>query len=80
MKLEEFILVCEDDHQFTEDYSVSFLFSCIEETKEKDGDILAGGVDCDTAGVHAGVFMTIAHFPNNSCNAATGAVSFTTSC
>lgn len=41
---EEFILVCEDDHQFTDDYAASFLFSCIERAKEKDGDILTGGV------------------------------------
>lgn len=40
----EYVLICEDDHQFTDEYSAQFLFDCIEGAKEKDASILAGGI------------------------------------
>src|SRR5699024_10355295 len=40
----QYILLCEDDHKFTKDYSLSYLYSCIAEAKEKNADILLGGV------------------------------------
>lgn len=40
----EFVILCEDDHQFTSYYSQEYLFSSIEEAKTKDADILSGGV------------------------------------
>ena len=40
----EFIILCEDDHRFTPDYSPSLLFTCIAQAKKKDADILLGGV------------------------------------
>lgn len=39
-----FIIICEDDHQFTNAYSKELLFSCIAEAGEKQADILSGGV------------------------------------
>lgn len=41
---EEFILICEDDHQFTTDYSSELLFNCITNAKEMGADFLSGGV------------------------------------
>lgn len=41
---EEYVLICEDDHQFTLAYSSQLLFNCIGEAKEKDASLLAGGV------------------------------------
>lgn len=40
----DFILVCQDDHQFTKDYSSQRLFAAIAEAKEKDADIVCGGI------------------------------------
>ena len=40
----EFILLCEDDHQFTPHYSPALLDACIEEARELDADVLSGGV------------------------------------
>lgn len=40
----EYILICEDDHQFTGEYSRNFLLKCIAEAKLRDADILLGGV------------------------------------
>lgn len=40
----DYILICEDDHQFTEHYSKDFLFDKITIAKEKKTDILIGGV------------------------------------
>lgn len=40
---DEFIILCEDDHQFTSDYSQSILFGCISEAIEKGADVLLGG-------------------------------------
>ncbi len=32
---EDFIILCEDDHVFTKDYSYDFLYKCITEAYEK---------------------------------------------
>jgi hypothetical protein len=40
----EFILICEDDHQFTGNYSKEALFDHIAEAAERKADILCGGV------------------------------------
>src|SRR5690625_4848944 len=36
---DEFIILCEDDHQFTKDYSKKVLFNCIKEAKDRNADI-----------------------------------------
>src|SRR5579859_2973117 len=41
---DDFILICEDDHQFTGNYSEEILFGCIAEARERGADILCGGV------------------------------------
>src|SRR5580698_8291267 len=41
---EEFILLCEDDHQFTEYYAEERLRSFIREAAERNADVLCGGV------------------------------------
>lgn len=41
---DEFILICEDDHLFTRDYSCEFLLKAIEDVKDLCGDVLLGGV------------------------------------
>lgn len=41
---DDYILICEDDHQFTEDYSNEFLIRSINEAKDLNADILLGGV------------------------------------
>ncbi|TDQ08442.1 glycosyltransferase family 25 protein [Pedobacter metabolipauper] len=41
---EEFIIICEDDHQFTDAYSPEILASCIDEARKNDADVLLGGV------------------------------------
>lgn len=43
-QISDFILICEDDHQFTANYSSSGLFAAIAEAVEKEADILCGGV------------------------------------
>ena len=40
----DYILICQDDHIFTEHYSRDHLFNCIKEARNKDASILAGGV------------------------------------
>lgn len=42
-KNQEYILICEDDHCFTEDYSKDVLLECIKEAKNNNADILSGG-------------------------------------
>jgi hypothetical protein len=44
LKNDELILICQDDHQFTEDYSYEILKQSIGEAKALDADILLGGV------------------------------------
>lgn len=41
---DDYILICEDDHQFTKDYSNEFLIQSINEAKDLKADILLGGV------------------------------------
>lgn len=41
---EDIILICEDDHHFTEHYSKEFLFKNIIEANEQGADILCGGI------------------------------------
>ncbi|AQW97164.1 hypothetical protein [Elizabethkingia anophelis] len=48
---EDFIILCEDDHVFTKDYSYDFLYKCITEAYEKKCDILLGGVSWFEAGI-----------------------------
>jgi len=43
-KQEEYILICEDDHEFTKDYSMTKLLNAIKEAQEKEADVLLGGV------------------------------------
>lgn len=42
--LHDYILLCEDDHQFTETYSPERLFDCIAQAKARGGELLCGGV------------------------------------
>lgn len=48
---EEMIILCEDDHQFTARYSKERLFNCIMAAKEKEADILAGGLSGFTSAI-----------------------------
>ncbi len=41
---DEYIIICEDDHQFTNQYSKEILLNCLEEAQEKEADVLLGGV------------------------------------
>lgn len=40
----EYILICEDDHEFTLNYSEQKLFSCINDSRFLNADILSGGI------------------------------------
>lgn len=40
----EYILICEDDHQFTERYHKELLFNAIREAQLKEADVLIGGL------------------------------------
>lgn len=48
----DFIIICEDDHQFTSHYSKEYLFDCIFKAKEKKADILLGGASWFNEAVH----------------------------
>ena len=41
---DEFIIICEDDHQFTENYQRELLFKFIDQGDKLNADILSGGV------------------------------------
>lgn len=41
---EKFIILCEDDHQFTADYNKDQLLFAIQEAEKREADILLGGV------------------------------------
>lgn len=41
---DDYIIICEDDHEFTDAYSKDYLLECITDAKENDADILLGGV------------------------------------
>lgn len=40
----DFVIICEDDHEFTKHYSRDILYRCIQEAQERESDILSGGV------------------------------------
>lgn len=40
----EFVIICQDDHLFTKKYTSRYLYQTIDESKQKDADILLGGV------------------------------------
>ena len=45
----DFVLLCEDDHQFTDEYTSKYLSDSIADCQQKDGDILLGAIswfDC----------------------------------
>lgn len=50
-KDEDYFILCEDDHQFTKDYSCEYLKSAIKDAKKLDADILSGGVSWFQTGV-----------------------------
>ncbi|WP_207513693.1 hypothetical protein [Longitalea luteola] len=54
----DYIIVCEDDHQFTDAYSKERLFDAIAEVRSKNADLLCGGVSwfTDALPVSAGIF------------------------
>lgn len=54
----EFIILCQDDHQFTNEYSNDLLSCCIIEAQKKGADVLAGGVSG---------FTNIIHTSSNLC-------------
>src|SRR5690348_7621180 len=39
----EYIIICEDDHEFTNDYDKKYLLKCINYANENDADVLLGG-------------------------------------
>jgi hypothetical protein len=43
-KKDQFIIICEDDHIFTEDYLAPLFFNCIVEAQAREADVLLGGV------------------------------------
>src|SRR5690606_8812167 len=48
---EEYIIFCQDDHQFTDDYKGGQLLECIENAKKFNAEILLGGVSWFDVGV-----------------------------
>ena len=48
---DEYILICEDDHQFTDAYSKLLFSKCIDEAIEKKADVLSGGVHWFNSGL-----------------------------
>lgn len=59
-KDEDMIILCEDDHQFTENYSTEYLLNAIEEARQLNADIVLGGVSwfCDILQVSKNFFWT----------------------
>lgn len=47
----KFVLICEDDHQFTESYSIKLLLESIEEGQQLKADIICGGVSSFTSAI-----------------------------
>lgn len=43
-KKEEYIIICEESHRFTEDYSKEYLFNAIDKAAEKKASVLLGGI------------------------------------
>ena len=48
---DEYIILCQDDHLFTDDYSKEYLLDCINQAKSVDADILACGVSGFTSAI-----------------------------
>ncbi|AQX04882.1 hypothetical protein BAX97_17440 [Elizabethkingia meningoseptica] len=48
---QDFIIICEDDHVFTKDYSRDFLHKCIRDAYEKKCNVLSGGVSWFETGI-----------------------------
>jgi hypothetical protein len=48
----DYILICEDDHQFTEHYSKEVLFDRVSEAKAINADVLLGGVSTFSSVFH----------------------------
>ncbi|MEO7045795.1 MAG: hypothetical protein ABI091_10855 [Ferruginibacter sp.] len=40
----DYVIICEDDHEFTNGYNKEYLFKCIDEARENNVDVLLGGV------------------------------------
>jgi hypothetical protein len=49
---EDVIVLCEDDHEFTEHYSKDYLFSNIAQARKEDAFILLGGISWMSHAVH----------------------------
>ena len=47
----DFFILCEDDHEFTSNYSFDLLQKCIKEAQQLDADILSGGVSWFKTGI-----------------------------
>lgn len=45
----EYVIMCENDHEFTHEYNKEYLFECIAEARERGADILLGGVNWFTS-------------------------------
>jgi glycosyl transferase family 25 len=54
---EELILICQDDHQFTEHYSFDIIKDCIEKGKKLDADILLGGVSWFQSAIRSSKYL-----------------------
>lgn len=48
---DEYIMLCQDDHLFTNDYSKEYLLDCINQAQSLDADILACGVSGFTSAI-----------------------------
>jgi hypothetical protein len=50
-KKSEYFILCEDDHTFTEAYTLELLTDCIRQAQQLDADILSGGVSWFNSGM-----------------------------
>ena len=41
---DDYVLICEDDHQFTKRYSTKLMYDCIALAMKNDADVMSGGV------------------------------------
>jgi glycosyl transferase family 25 len=48
---EDYFILCQDDHQFTDFYSKDLLFSCIQDADDREADLLSGGVSSFKTGI-----------------------------
>lgn len=53
-KSSQFIIICEDDHQFTTEYSKLCLFDSIKKAMNRNADILLGGVSWFSSSIKIG--------------------------